>query len=218
MRQDDSVFFFTLIDFLVQVLFFGLAFYSVAAYNDKKAMRQIVKVEVSEARRIQDWTWSKSISHLATSLAPLEKPRDNFHEWAEFISAHDLQNVKLTFDFVEKNGGLESLGRAVRALGQPSCLDADRERNSVTAVAGFLLFDSEILVQQLSPMFAEVDGLLGTRTRVGEVLPLDNFRARYKRLPSLRSDCRYFVNVREETPLKAARDAVESAFLLASRR
>jgi hypothetical protein len=217
--RDDNVFLFTLIDFLVQVLFFGLAFYTVIAYTTAKPQTTNTdKIDHDKVHTVTEWTWASSIPELAGTLGGLRKPQDNFSQWAEFISSHDLKDVTLDFDLVKRMGGRDRLEKAARALGKPSCLAGDAEKNTATAVADLLLTDSEIAIQSSSPTFLDIAKQLGVGASVGSRYTLSQFRAAFQGVNTSHPDCRYFVNIQEKTELIAPRNAVNSAFLVIVRK
>lgn len=219
MKRDESVFFFTLIDFLVQVLFFGLAFYTVVSYASAKSNRgDSVKIDRADVRVVTNWTWSNSIPELANDLRPLRRPKDDFEKWAEFISSHDYEDVTLAFDFVKEHGGIGRLKNAVRALGKPSCLPQDVAANEATAIARLVLTDNQILIESASPTFTKLSQSLGVRAGAGDAIGLASFRSSFQKLISLHPECRYFVSIREDTDLGEPKRAVEAGFLTMTRK
>jgi hypothetical protein len=219
MRRDDNVFLFTLIDFLVQILFFGLAFYTVIAFaNAKPNTSDTLKIDRDKVRTVTNWTWSTSIPGLADTIGPLSKPKDDFANWAQFISSHDLSEVTLDFDLVKQLGGKDRVEKAVRALGKPSCLPQDVPRNTATPIADLRLTDDRIAVQTTTPDFLKIAKQVRTDASVGTSFSLANFRAAFQSITNIQPECRYFVAIHEDTRLVAPRNAVNSAFMTILRR
>ena len=98
MRRSDDVFFFTLIDFLLQVFFFGLLLFVVGQHlkGDEERNRE---TEVQERDRLLKAAGVSSITELTdwlTKMAPLDRLRG-------------------TSDFIARNGGQKAVEAAVAA-------------------------------------------------------------------------------------------------------
>ena len=84
MKRSEAVFFFTLVDFLIQIAFFALVLYAVVQIQDAKRTEK----EAEAARASKDvahWTGFSTLSELSDYLSKLAPPID-FRGWADFMS------------------------------------------------------------------------------------------------------------------------------------
>lgn len=219
MKRGDDVFLFTLIDFLIQILFFGLAFYTIVTFinaqRDPKATSD--KIDHTKVVQVTNWTGFSSIPKLAEFLNPIQKPA-GFSEWAKFMSGHDLKDVELKLRFIDDHGGMAKIGQDIRAVGLPSCLEGDKATNGTTAVATFRLTDNRIDLLSETPNFHKVLSEINLSRAAVQSLTLMQFRELFGPLKAKHRQCRYFVSTDEtQTLLHAPRDAVNSAFRIRSR-
>src|SRR4051794_2255230 len=112
MRRTDDVFFFTLIDFLVQVLFFGLLLFVVAKVKEQAAEMKLAK-ESAEVEKIKKATGISDLTELTDTLTRLAP----------------ITELKGTADFIRSVGGIEKVKEGLDRLhkydegsGKPPCL------------------------------------------------------------------------------------------------
>src|SRR5262245_962960 len=112
MRRTDDVFFFTLVDFLVQVFFFGLLLFVVAGVSKGEAERKLAKErqELEEIKRAAGVSNLTELTDFLTKMAPVNELRG-------------------TSEFISKMGGVEKVKEALVKLqkyeegsGKPPCL------------------------------------------------------------------------------------------------
>lgn len=206
----DDVFFFILIDFLVQILFFGL-FVFVVYQTAQKLERQKAKDAV-DAAGVSDLT---ELTDDLTRLAPVK-----LREVRTMIDqAGGARELKVLLERVKQEGGatasiarLDKL-RRLEGRDKPSCLidGATREPRPLMTV---LAQDSSITVVESGP---ELQKLLG-----GLNLSLDSVRSSspssflraFQPLLSQQPNCRYYIKFNERTALVAPRKAAGQVFYL----
>lgn len=216
MKQSDDVFFFTLIDFLVQVFFFGLLLFVVnQAVGAKKETER-----VEEAAKLEAVIKSVGVSNIAelqdylTKLAPLQ----NLQGTADFISRlGGPEKANQAMALVAAAGGVEELKAKVRkydeAYGLPPCFKDEVNGKTVPRTLAVLrVEDSAIEILRTSP---ELDRLL-SESGSGAVnlgrMSLDEFRARFVPLRTRSPSCAHFVEVKVVTQFLNPMRAVWAAF------
>jgi len=218
MKRNDDVFFFTLIDFLLQVLFFGLLFFTLVTQPDNPPVSAGAsdKIDHDKVMTVTAWTGFLSIPFLADFLKPLpiDITKEQFKDWAPFISNHHYKDVKLKFDYVEDRGGIEVIDAAFKkAFGKPSCLLEDQKNKSPTRIAKFRLTDDKIDLINFKPEFQTLLTELNIKVSDVASLTLADFRNRFGGVRIKHPDCIYYVLYDEKgTLLKAPYHALNSAF------
>lgn len=215
MRRADDVFFFTLIDFLIQVFFFGFLLYVLA-----QAAQQETNEKLREAENLVKKTGVSNITELTdffTKLAP-------FKEWrgfADFIaSAGGFENIKKSMGLINEHGGpekvatgLEKLRKIEEGTGKPSCSYVMQGGKRIPQSVGRVrVSDTHVTFVSDTPEFVAVLGKLGIRNSDVKELTLNEFRNKFSALKTLRPDCRYRLDVEVNTQLLAPMDAVWSNF------
>lgn len=216
MKQSDDVFFFTLIDFLVQVFFFGLLLFVVSqAVGEKKETQR-----AEEAAKLEAVIKSAGVSNIAelqdylTKLAPLQ----NLQGTADFISRlGGPEKANEAMALVAAAGGAEELKVKVRkydeAYGLPPCFKDEFNGKTVPRTLAVLrVEDSAIEILRTSP---ELDRLL-SEAGSGAVnlgrMSLDEFRTRFVPLKARSPSCAHFVEVKVVTQFLNPMRAVWAAF------
>lgn len=221
MKRSDDVFFFTLIDFLIQVFFFGLVLYvlgqSVQADKDHEQ-----KKDVEQIRKLLDVTGVSTLTELTddlTNMAPIKELKG----MADFISRNGgISGIKNVSDIVRDAGGAESLKLSMMrlkkmedGLGKPPCLfEVVGEKKIVKPLATVLATDNTIEFQSESDELKKVLVLLNIRFSTVKELSLSDFRKTFAPLIQQKSDCRFTLRFLEKTRLVDARDAARFAFYL----
>jgi hypothetical protein len=127
-KRSDDVFFFTLIDFLLQAFFFGLLLYVVArsanvGVEHERAKREKQIEQVKRAAGVSNLT---ELTDLLTKLAPIR----DLQGTADFIArAGGAEKVIKKVAMVDEAGGaaslelkLEKLRKLEEGTGRPPCL------------------------------------------------------------------------------------------------
>lgn len=203
MKQSDDVFFFTLIDFLVQVFFFGLLLFVVSqAIGTKKEVQR-----AEESLKLDAVIKSAGVSNIAelqdylTKLAPLQ----NLQGTADFISRlGGPEKAKEAMALVVAAGGVEELKVKVKkydeAYGLPPCFKDELNGRTVPRTLAVLrVEDSAIEILRTSP---DLDRLLAeaglSAVNLGR-MSLDEFRSRFAPVKARSPSCAHFVEVKVAT-------------------
>lgn len=221
MRRVDDVFFFTLIDFLVQVFFFGLLVFVVGRASQAEREEK----HGQETKQIEDLKKAAGISNLTELTDSLTKlaPVSELKGVADFVRREGgLEKVKEATKVVADAGGiskirenLDRLRKYEEGSGKPPCLfewvnNKKVSRPLAVVVAG----DASIRFESSS---AELEGVLKRLGRTYDSvreLPLGEFKKTFGPMVQIQPDCRYTLHFIETTRLVDARDAARFAFYL----
>lgn len=221
MKRSDDVFFFTLIDFLLQAFFFGLLLYVVArsangAVEHEKAERE---KQIEQVNRVAGVSNLTELTDLLTKLAPIR----DLQGTADFIArAGGAEKVMDKVALVDRAGGAENLESKLEKLrkleegtGRPPCLyDEVDGKKIVRPLAVVVANDTHITFQQTNPELEKVLSMLGREFASVRDLPLAEFRKTFSMLVVKKPECRYTLAFREQTRFVDARDAARFAFYL----
>lgn len=200
MKQNDDVFFFTLIDFLVQVLFFGLfLFVALQTIRDKAEEKQ--NADSANIKRMEDWAGVSNLTQLSDLLTKLAPPSE-LHSLGEIARAA---------------GGKEALAKKIEKLrkieegvDKPSCLVTSEGHTAILATV--IADDNTLRFEAPTPELNTVLSTLGTNFNAIRELPLATFAEIFAPLTQIRPDCRYTVRLIENTRFVDARDALGGVF------
>jgi hypothetical protein len=226
MRRTDDVFFFTLIDFLLQVFFFGLLLYVAgqAVRNEAQKNRDQEAAEQQKLLKAAGVSSITELTDLLTKMAPLDKLRG-------------------TSDFIERNGGPEAVAAAVQAASAAGGIDKVKtmaqqltEQNKRIAqlegwgkascipnvmvngklqpksIATVIVTDDTIQLENPEPEMLSLLKRLGTEYSAVQSLSLADFRTRFAPVVAQQPECRYFLNVVTRTKYLDPMRVVWSAF------
>lgn len=221
MKRSDDVFFFTLIDFLLQVFFFGLLLYVVGKSINVEAEHERAEREkqVEQLKRVAGVSNLTELTDLLTKLAPIR----DLQGTADFIArAGGTEKVKDKVALVDNAGGkenlelkLEKLRKLEEGTGRPPCLyDEVNGKKIVRSLAVVVANDTHIAFQQTNPELEKVLSMLGLEFAAVRELSLAEFRKTFSTLVAKKPECRYTLAFREHTRFVDARDAARFAFYL----
>jgi hypothetical protein len=228
MRRADDVYFFTLIDFLVQVFFFGLLLYVVG----QGASADVERKQVDEAKKVKTvvgWTGFSTLTELTDYLGRLAPPTD-FRGWADFMSKQgkvvDQRNItesNAARELVDRNGGVTEVERKLeayaKAFGLPPCESTNIDgRIQPISIATVRLENGSISLVKTTGEFDKALSSADISLKVGDVLSLSEFRSRLMPIRLSHPDCRHFVDAEVKSDLLAPMDALQAVFRIASRR
>lgn len=225
MRRSDDVFFFTLIDFLLQVFFFGLLiFVVVQVLSQDKAKQEAKEAEARE--RLLKLAGVSSLTELTdilTKLVPL-KDLQGTKEFFQKYGGRDA--VEAGMKAVENAGGPKNVsgmvnennflkGQLDAAWGSPSCLGNERSaagKYQPKVVARAVIDDNRITLEQPTEDFRKL--LASHNLQFSEVqsLSLADFRSKFAPVVAREPGCRYFMTRTTRTRLLEPVQAVWSAF------
>jgi len=208
-RRDD-VFFLILVDFLVQILFFGLflfVFYQASLQRDQDKLKEAV-----DAAGVSD------VSELTDDLSRLAPVK--LKEFADLIKrAGGVDAVAQLLRRVSQEGGatasisrLDKL-RRLEGSDKPSCL-VDQTTRQPRALMAVQASGRSITITQGTPDLARVVADLGVEASVGHVYSPETFQRAFSPLLSRQPQCRFYIRFEERTELVAPRRAAGSIFYL----
>jgi hypothetical protein len=221
MKRSDDVFFFTLIDFLLQVFFFGLLLYVFAQSNQnelEKIRRQDDEV-IEKLKIVSGFSNLTELTDILTNLAPMKELKGT----SDFIrKAGGLDKVTLAVNTVESVGGTEAVAQRLEKLrkleegsGKPPCLfSLAGDKKQAKSLATVIATDSTIIFQENNSDLEDTLRQIGRSFESVRELPLAQFRQVFASLLSKRPECRYTLRFREHTSLVHARDAARFSFYL----
>jgi len=226
MRRSDDVFFFTLIDFLLQVFFFGLLLFVVGQTLQKNKERE----QQAERQQVVRLTAAAGVSNI-TELTD------------ELTKMAPLKELRGTSDFMQRNGGFKTVEAAVNAAsaaggsdkvatlaveakamserlaklegwGKVSCIPNETVNGKLQpkSVATVVVSDRGIRLEDPTPEMHGMLQSLGLAFEGVRELPLADFRRTFAPLVVKRPDCRYFLRVVTQTQFLEPMRAVWSAF------
>lgn len=208
-RRDD-VFFLILIDFLVQILFFGLFLfvaYQASLEKDQEKMKEAV-----DAAGVSDIT---ELTDDLTRLAPL-KLRE-LSDLTQKLGGPD--EVKRLLERAQQEGGaqvsISKLDKLRKLAGKdkPSCQFEEGTSNP-KALMTVLAAGRTLTIKAGSPELTAMAGQLARSVAVGQSMSPEYFERTFSPLLTQKKDCRYFIRFQERTELLAPRRAAGSVFYL----
>ena len=213
MRRSDDVFFFTLIDFLLQVFFFGLLLFVVgqSLKSEEELTAKAREELLDRALKANGVSNITELSDLLTRLAPLDRLRG-------------------TADFIERNGGPEVVEKglkAVEAAGGPEKAAALQEENAALSerlaklegwgkvsclpsvmvngrlqpktIATAVVSDDSISIQDPMDEFLALLKAHGLEFDSVRRQSLAAFTNIFTRVVTREPNCRYFLSIQRET-------------------
>lgn len=203
MKQSDDVFFFTLIDFLVQVFFFGLLLFVVnqAVSAKKEVQRQQEAQSLNSVMKAAGVSSITELQDYLTKLAPLHTLQGT----ADFINRlGGTEKVKEAMALVTASGGVEQVKLKVKkydeAYGLPPCLkDEVNGRTVPRTLAVLRVEDSAIEILRASPDLNRLLVEAGLNALDSTRMSLDEFRSRFAPLKARSPSCAHFVEVKVAT-------------------
>lgn len=223
LRRSNDVFLLTLVDFLVQVIFFALFLFVVyqAMLKDPKA-QHYDPAQVARAIELAGVSDLKELTDELTNLAPVSLKGFNA------TLGPDLQQgeIERAAEAIRKAGGAKALDEKLarlekleRGQGKPSCVyetvNGERRPRLIATAVGTA---STITFVDRTPDFDALLASLGLSFERVRSLGLADFRRTFGPVVSRHPDCRYTIVLRETTNLVNARDAAQQIFYVAVRR
>lgn len=221
-QRSDSVFLLTLVDFLVQIIFFGLFVF--IAYQALRH-REMSKYDPTDAARAVEAAGVSNLKELIDELSKLAPVSlKGFNE--ALGKKADREEVEKAAAAIRDAGGaegvagaMERLAKLERGSGLPPCLEekVDGVRKPLalgSAVGGAGSISFEAPTPQLTRLLAEV----GLSYGAVQSLSLREFPRVFQRVLQKYPNCRYTIVFRETTRMVDARDAAGQIFYLKIRR
>lgn len=221
-QRSDSVFLLTLVDFLVQVIFFGLfvfVVYQAMLQRDRRRYDPAAVDRAVEAAGVSDLT--ELVDELS-KLAPVRLKGFN----STLGNESDEAQVRRAADAIREAGGaagvsnaMQRLAKLERGSGLPACLEetVGGVRRAVT-LATATGTGSSIVFDAPTPQMTQMLGEIGLDFRAVRLLGLRDFPRVFRRVLTKHPNCRYTIVLRETTRMVGARDAAGQIFYLKLRR
>jgi hypothetical protein len=226
MRRSDDVFFFTLIDFLLQVFFFGLLLFVAgqALQRSKESRYEKEKRQVDELTKAAGVSNITELTDALTKMAPLKELRGT----SDFIQRNGgIANVEAAVSAASAAGGaskVAALAEQVGAMGErlaklegwgkiscvPNVLVGGKLQPK--SVATVVVTDTAIRFEAPTPEFNAMLGSLGLEFSQVREMPLAEFRSTFAPLVSKHPECRYFLRADTQTKFLDPMRAVWAAF------
>lgn len=209
-KRRDDVFFFILIDFLLQILFFGLflfVVYQVGLKRDQEKLEEAV-----DAAGVSDIT---ELTDDLTRLAPMKLRELN--DVIKQLEGPD--EVKRLLERAQQEGGaqvsISKLDKLRRLAGadKPSC-QTEYGTGRPKALMTVLATGRALTIKTGSPELTAMAGQLSGSASVGQSMSPDSFERTFRPLLRLKPNCRYFIKFQERTDLVAPRRAADRVFYL----
>jgi hypothetical protein len=221
-QRSDSVFLLTLVDFLVQIIFFGLfvfVVYQAMLQRDRKRYDPAAIDRAVEAAGVSDLT--ELVDELS-KLAPIRLKGFN----ATLGNESDEAQVRRAAEAIKEAGGaagvsdaMQRLAQLERGSGLPACLDetVGGVRRAVT-LATATGTGSSIVFDGPTPQLTQLLGEVGLDFGAVRSLGLREFPRVFQVVLTKHPNCRYTIMLRETTRMVGARDAAGQIFYLKLRR
>jgi len=227
MKRGDDVFFFTLIDFLLQVFFFGLLLFVVLQAKSKDDGAALQREEAAKERLLKGVGVSSltELTDLLTRLAPLEELRGT----SEFMARNGGASKAISaVEVIKTAGGTENVDKLAQQLkianarvseleggwGKASCLPNVTTNGKVQpkSIARVVVDDDVITLEEPTPEMLELLARHGLTFSAVEKLTPPQFRTAFSPVVSKQPECRYFLNAVTRTKYLEPMRAVWSGF------
>jgi hypothetical protein len=214
MRRTDSVFLLTLIDFLFQIIFFGVFLYAVyMATANEKAWEENIK-RLQSYFGIGDFT---ELTDQLTTLAPIEAIRRALAV-SNAVGKTDLRSLTEAVEYIESKGGRTRIDEAIKKLeegaGKPHCLLANGSRKIAVELAEVVATESRITFSRETTELTKLLSRMHVSYESIRDLPLSEFTKRFKRVLEIEPGCKYTLRFIEKTDFVFPRNAAEPIFYL----
>ncbi len=218
MKQSNDVFFFTLIDFLAQALFFGLmliVLYKAAHRNEDQAARRAAREAQETRAAVQDTLRAAGVSNLTelTDYLTRLSPNRNLRGTADFLdSAGGINRLKEAQTIAAAAGGTERLREKLKKYDEAYGLHPCRttHQGKPVPIATLELHDEEVVVQRRTKEFDRLLKKLGSSTQEStSTFSIEAFQTAFAGLRALEPNCRHYVNVRACTRFLGPAESVQ---------
>jgi len=227
MKRGEDVFFFTLIDFLLQVFFFGLLLFVAWQVQQQGSEGDRAREESAEKRLLEGVGVSNiaELTDLLTKMVPLE----NLRGTSDYMARNGgIEKAKAAVDAVNAAGGAEKLAqydRQVKQLtarvseleggwGKASCLPNISVNGKLQpkSVARVLVDDNLITLEDPTQEMQSLLSSHGLEYSAVQKLTPAAFRTAFAPVVARQPECRFFLSVTTRTQYLEPMRAVWSAF------
>lgn len=221
-QRSDSIFLLTLVDFLVQIIFFGLFIFVV---HQTIVQREKRKYDPAAVDRAVETAGVSDLTELVDELSKLAPVRLKGFNATLGDEANEEQ-VRGAAEAIREAGGASGVTNAMKRLaklekgsGLPACLDetVGGARRATTLATATGTGDS-IIFDGPTPQLTKLLGEVGLDFVSVRALGLRDFGRTFQRVLTKYPNCRYTIVLRETTRMVNARDAAGQIFYLKLRR
>lgn len=223
LRRSNDVFLLTLVDFLIQIIFFSVFIFVVyqALLKDPKA-KNYDSAQVTKAIEVAGVSNLVELTDELTKLAPVTLRGFN----AKLGDDADQGHIEAAADAIAEAGGaeklaekLERLAKLERGQGKPACIyetvDGEKKPKMLATAVGSA---SIITFVENTPELQNLLTSLGLKFENVKSLSHGAFKRAFSQVIHNQPECRYTIVLRETTNLVNARDAAQQIFYVAVRR
>jgi hypothetical protein len=223
MKRSEEVFFFTLIDFLLQIVFLALLLYVLSeatAPQDRVTDQGTTTVDKSILQKALGQAGVSNLSQLTDLLSRL-RPDGKLGEAIEKIEKYGgLSTATQAAKMASDAGGIEELAKKVKkyeeAYGLPPChKDESGNRIRPLSMANLEIFDDQIKITRIHEYLGNELRQAGFIVNDGESLSISRFREVFQAIRRGNQNCIHFVDVTVSTafyrPVQAVFDYFRNA-------
>jgi hypothetical protein len=222
LKRSDNVFLLTLVDFLIQIIFFGLLVFVYFAETEQRNRADYSPKQVKTAIDAAGVSNIVELNDELSKLAPVRLKGLNERLGTTRQDA-DLANAAQA---IAKLGGIAKLPDALARLAKleqgsdkPPCLyELSGTKKQAKTLASAIGGASTITFQSETPELARLLQSRGLDYAQVRSLTLPQFRRLFSRVITAEPSCRYTLEFRETTRLVDARDTAGQIFYLKVRR
>jgi len=220
-NKNSPIFLLSLVDFFIQITFLFVILFCIYLTN-KSTIDEKIKIfdKTKEASEYHGYKNPIDLINDLTSLSPT-----NFSKLSELLKNYPQQELSKVFEkispaelneLLKRAGSKEALFKAVdQQFGDMPCKGEYEELNGriiPKRIATFYGDDTHIKLVNKTAIFEELLQKYNISVEVNESISLNEFKVRFSPLSKNNRKCRSYVNFRENTNLKFARDSLGSIF------
>jgi hypothetical protein len=213
-KTSNDVFFFTLVDFLAQVLFLGLVLFAIHTAAQRRKDAEIPHGK-EQLRKLLDAAGVSNlgeVTDLVTRMAPIQQQAGS----ADFIrQAGGIEKLRREHELVFSVGGIELLKRNLEKLkkyddayGMRPCMIA--ENGKPQPVATLELHDDFVEFRELTPELRRLLRKLKLSYAEIQHLELADFRTQFQKLSIAYPGCWQYVSIVQATQLIEPAESVQA--------
>jgi hypothetical protein len=230
-KKQDTVFLLTLVDFLIQVIFFGM--FAFAAYTASKDPRveQLGAMVKGKFAGATDTDIEKALdvakSVNSTDLAEGQNAKEELERLQKLLGVSNIaeltdlltkmapvKELKHSSELIKKAGGIERMQAAVeyynaRGPGKPHCLTKPGT-SSAMPIATLVGYEDHIEISSSTPQFMAALQKMGYSLDAVRSLPLRDFSRTFSKLGTAYPECKYTFVLLERTRYVEPRDAANA--------
>ena len=194
----------TLIDFLFQIIFFGIFIYAIymTQLNESKSNENRNDEQI---KRLQNFFGIGDLTELTdklTRLAPVE----------------EIQHALEAKAYIDEKGGKPRIDDAIRKLdegvGKPHCIPTLNNKKVAIDLAEVVATDDRIVFQKETQELSKLLGILHLKFSDIRDLSLPEFNSTFRQVLAKEPSCRYTLRFKENTNYVYASNIAEQIFYL----